>query len=201
MMLISGESYDNVHDSSSPVFPSVASSVNTRQLENIFNEHDGVFRNTAVFMAYLFLLTCCCITPCIYYLRITAWHRRHIRQLRELERAGMLAALAQSANGGYTSSAAATLAAAAASHHHYPPPESEAVREERRALILQLLAPVRLVRSYCTLYIPQWLSAAAVLTTPGRDISYHLNYCGSLHLCRPFEKSTFPEESKHGAFP
>jgi hypothetical protein len=166
MMMIGDESHDNMHDSSSPFFASVASLVNTRLLENVYNENDGVFRNTAMFMAYLFLLTCCCITPCIYYLRITAWHRRHIRQLRELERAGMLAALAQSANGGYTSSAAATLAAAAASHHHHPPPESEAVREERRALILQLLAPVRLVRSFRVLCFPQ-------LITLERDISYH----------------------------
>jgi heme A synthase len=199
MVIESGEGYDNVHDWSSPVFPSVASSVNTRLLENIFHENDGVFRNTAMFMAYLFLLTCCCITPCIYYLRITAWHRRHIHQLRELERAGMMAALAQSANGGYSSSAAATLAAAAASHHHHPPPESEAVREERRALILQLLAPVRLVRSYRTLYSALTVRGSSTDTFGEGHILFKL--FESLHLCRLSEKSTFLKEFRHGAFP
>lgn len=110
-------------------------------------------RSRALFIAYVCVLGCCCVMPCLYYIRTAVWQRQHIRRLREMEYAGMVAALAQSQlsaaswnnnngsghnNNNNSSSGGGPNAGG----------EPAAVREERRARILQLMEPVRMV---CTI--------------------------------------------------
>jgi hypothetical protein len=90
-------------------------------------------RNQILYIAYLCILGCCCVTPCLYFLRIAIWQRQQVQQLREMEQAGMVAALAQSTR---------------MQHHHNAGRESAVVRDERRARILQLMEPVRMVRTH-----------------------------------------------------
>jgi hypothetical protein len=109
---------------------------------------DDVLRNRILYIAYLCVLGCCCITPCLYYIRISSWQRRQFREFREMERTAIIAALAQSTLGATdnnsnnnslqfnnnSSNAATTM-------------EAAAIQAERRARILQLMEPVRMVRT------------------------------------------------------
>lgn len=96
-------------------------------------------RDSIICVAYICLLTCCCLTPCLYFLRISAWHRRRMRQLRDLERAGIVAALAQSYLQHYQNNNDGD--------HNNNITRNEAVHAERKALILKLLEPVQMVSS------------------------------------------------------
>ena len=84
-------------------------------------------RARVMYIIYLCILMCFCITPCVLYLRMYLWQRQRTR-LRELEQAGLMAAIQQTMNSVNRE------------------PESAEVRAERRARILQLLEPVRMVR-------------------------------------------------------
>jgi hypothetical protein len=110
---------------------------------------DEVLRNRILYIAYLCVLGCCCITPCLYYIRISSWQRRQFREFREMERTAIIAALAQSTlgatdnnsnnnslqfNNNNNNNAATTM-------------EAAAIQAERRARILQLMEPVRMVRT------------------------------------------------------
>ena len=84
---------------------------------------------TVLTVLYLCVLGLCFVVPVFYYFRMHC-EERTARRMRELEIAGITAALSESEN----------------LHRE----ESRAVRrkyrEERRARILQLFAPVRMVR-------------------------------------------------------
>ena len=88
-------------------------------------------RNAILYIIYLAVLGCCCLSPCFFYLRFWTWQRRRQRRLRELEGAGLAVAMARSSG------------PMAIDEHH----NSSAVQEERKARIAQLVEPVRMVRS------------------------------------------------------
>lgn len=94
---------------------------------------EEMLRNRILYIAYLCVLGCCCITPCLYYIRVSSWQRRQFREFRELERNAILAALAQST--------------ANSVHHMNITAELAIVHSERRARIIQLMEPVRMVRN------------------------------------------------------
>jgi hypothetical protein len=94
---------------------------------------EEVLRNRILYIAYLCVLGCCCITPCLYYMRVSSWQRRQFRELREMERNAIVAALAQSTASG--------------AHHMNISAELAVVHSERRARIIQLMEPVRMVGS------------------------------------------------------
>jgi hypothetical protein len=95
---------------------------------------EEMLRNRILYIAYLCVLGCCCITPCLYYIRVSSWQRRQFREFREMERNAILAALAQST--------------ANSAHHMSISAELAIVHSERRARIIQLMEPVRMVRIY-----------------------------------------------------
>lgn len=90
---------------------------------------EEALRNRILYIAYLCVLGCCCITPCLYYIRVSSWQRRQFREFREMERNAIIAALAQSAANNTRMNLS---------------PESAAVHSERRARIIQLMEPVRM---------------------------------------------------------
>jgi hypothetical protein len=105
-------------------------------------------RDAILYITYFFVLACCFLSPCVYYVRFWVWQRRHLRRLRDMEQAAMLAAMAQSAAGaGSGGGGSGGLSAPFQHHHHHHPRESAAVRDERCARILQLMEPVRMVRT------------------------------------------------------
>ena len=93
---------------------------------------EEMLRNRILYIAYLCVLGCCCVTPCLYYIRVSAWQRRQFREFREMERNTIIAALAQSTTN--------------SNHRMNTSAELAIVQSERRARILQLMEPVRMVR-------------------------------------------------------
>jgi len=84
-----------------------------------------------LYLIYLGVLGFCCLSPCFYYLRLHMWQRYFFRRMQEQERSSLALAVARSAQ---------------ATQHEQPSDCDERVREERRARILQLMEPVRMVR-------------------------------------------------------
>jgi hypothetical protein len=109
---------------------------------------DDVLRNRILYIAYLCVLGCCCITPCLYYIRISSWQRRQFREFREMERTAIIAALAQSTLGATdNNSNNNSLQFNNNSNIAATTMEAAAIQAERRARILQLMEPVRMVRT------------------------------------------------------
>lgn len=121
---------DLVH-TAPPLVPAVAMA----HLERLLLRQGTSTRTDILYIAYLCVLGACCLAPCLYYMRISAWQRRHLREMRELEQVGMVAALARS-----------TAVLQAGGQHSGQ--QSASATAERRARILQLLEPVRMVRTY-----------------------------------------------------
>ena len=104
-----------------------------------YHRHLNETRGQAVLtFMYLCVLGLCFMTAVVYFCRMQ-WEERYLRRLRESELHAMRAAMAQSE------------AALSSTTHHHRDEESRAVQrkyiEERRARILQLFGPVRMVRN------------------------------------------------------
>jgi hypothetical protein len=104
---------------------------------------DSADRNRILTIAYLSVLACCCVTPCLYYFRALVAYNRESRQNQN----ALIAALASHAD---TTSTTA---------------QPEAVRNERRALIVKLMEPVRMVCEYCARYFHSARLVSLLLTS------------------------------------
>jgi hypothetical protein len=85
---------------------------------------------TVLTVLYLVVLGMCFVVPVFYYVRMHC-EERYARRLRELELAGITQALEQSQN----------------IHREESRAARRKFREERRARIIQLFTPVKMVRS------------------------------------------------------
>lgn len=115
--------------SSSSSSEDVLLTILNRALQRADNATDR--KKDILYLIYLGVLGFCCLAPCFYYLRLYMWQRYFFRHMREQERSSLALAVARSAQ---------------ATQHEQTSDSDERVREERRARILQLMEPVRMVR-------------------------------------------------------
>ena len=113
-----------VNNSTEDVFSSSSTTTTTRLLQE---ESRG---RTVLTILYLIVLGLCFVVPIFYYFRMHC-EDRHARRLREMEMAGVEASLREQQQTSREETRAAR----------------KKYREEKRARLLQLFAPVRMVSS------------------------------------------------------
>jgi hypothetical protein len=119
-----------------------ASDPTARWLQQYKQQQQVDRRHRVLFALYFCLLICCCITPFLYYLRLYLWQRSRLRQLRELEHAGLMAILQQTMLNNNNNN-----------NERGRGVDGEAltmVQQERKARIKQMMEPVRKVRQEAT---------------------------------------------------
>jgi hypothetical protein len=113
-----------------------ASDPTARWLQQYKQQQQVDRRHRVLFALYFCLLICCCITPFLYYLRLYLWQRGRLRQLRELEHAGLMAILQQTMLNNNNNERGRGVDGEAMTM----------VQQERKARIKQMMEPVRKVR-------------------------------------------------------
>lgn len=99
-------------------------------------QNSGQRGRTVLTVLYLCVLGLCFVVPIIYYFRMH-FEERHVRRLRELEIEGITQALEQSQD----------------VHREETRAARRKFREERKARINQLFAPVKMVRTKSVGYV------------------------------------------------